>query len=155
MRAIARARYWLALLAGALVLPAGSGALVAQSTADEPFVVEYYYKVRWGGATEFWDLFKKNHLPVLEHQKAMGRILQITAAEPQNHATEDGRWDYRVTLTYRNVAAYYAEDPGRDAWLKQKYPDQEGFRREEQRRFELLLAHWDVPIWTYPLPDKP
>jgi hypothetical protein len=26
------------------------------------------------------------------------------------------------------------------------YPDQETFRREERRRFEILQAHWDVPI---------
>jgi len=26
------------------------------------------------------------------------------------------------------------------------YPDQETFRREEQRRFEILDAHWDAPL---------
>lgn len=143
------------LIAGAMLLGPGRRELAAQDANQEPFVVEFYYKVRWGGAAEFWDLFKKNHLPVLERDKAAGRILSIQAAEPQNHATEDGRWDYRVTLTYRNVAAYYATDPAAAAWLKERYPDQETFRREEQRRFELLLAHWDVPVWVYALPEKP
>jgi hypothetical protein len=36
-------------------------------------------------------------------------------------------------------------DPNLDAIVRQLYPDQETFRREEQRRFEILLAHWDVP----------
>jgi hypothetical protein len=26
------------------------------------------------------------------------------------------------------------------------YPDTAAFAREERRRFELLLAHWDVPV---------
>ena len=26
------------------------------------------------------------------------------------------------------------------------YPDQATFRKEERRRFELLVAHWDVPL---------
>jgi hypothetical protein len=30
--------------------------------------------------------------------------------------------------------------------IKQLFPDQETFRKEEQRRFEILQAHWDVPL---------
>jgi hypothetical protein len=26
------------------------------------------------------------------------------------------------------------------------YPDQDTFQREEQRRFEILDAHWDLPV---------
>jgi len=29
---------------------------------------------------------------------------------------------------------------------RQLYPDQQTFKREEQRRFEILLAHWDLPV---------
>jgi hypothetical protein len=32
------------------------------------------------------------------------------------------------------------------ALLKQMYPDQETYQKEEQRRFEILDAHWDLPI---------
>ena len=31
------------------------------------------------------------------------------------------------------------------------YPDQDTFKAEEQRRFELLDAHWDVPVERRPL----
>ena len=31
------------------------------------------------------------------------------------------------------------------------YPDQATFLAEEQRRFELLDAHWDVPLVELPL----
>jgi len=30
--------------------------------------------------------------------------------------------------------------------IKQLYPDQETYKKEEQRRFEILDAHWDLPI---------
>ncbi|HWO02644.1 MAG TPA: hypothetical protein VNS63_25610 [Blastocatellia bacterium] len=112
---------------------------------DEPFVAEYYYKAKWGYADEFIRLFKKNHFPILEKQVAGGRILKVTAVKPRYHATEDGRWDYRVTIVFRNAVAAN-DSSGEEAIIKQLYPDQETFRREEQRRFEILLAHWDVPI---------
>ena len=41
-----------------------------------------------------------------------------------------------------------------DAAIKQLWPDQETYRREEQRRFEILLAHWDLPV-TDITPKKP
>jgi hypothetical protein len=112
---------------------------------DQPYVVDYYYKARWGHADEFLRLFKKNHWPVLKKQIETGRILSVTAARPHYHATEDGRWDYRVTIVFKNLAAAH-DASGEEAIIKQLYPDQETFRREEQRRFEILLAHWDVPL---------
>ena len=42
-------------------------AALAQTTpagSDKPFVVEYYYKTKWGHADEFLRLFKKNHYPL-------------------------------------------------------------------------------------------
>jgi hypothetical protein len=121
--------------------------------ADQPFVVEYYYKVKWGHADEFIALFKKNHLPVLLKQVELGRILQVTAVAPRYHSTEDGRWDYRVTLVFKNVSTV---NDGFDepALARQLYPDQETFKREEQRRFEILDAHWDVPIKNVDLSAK-
>jgi hypothetical protein len=62
---------------------------------ERPYVLESYYKTRWGQANEFIRLFKKNHLPVLKKLAADGRILKISAVKPRYHATEDGRWDYR------------------------------------------------------------
>jgi hypothetical protein len=37
--------------------------------------------------------------------------------------------------------------PSNDAAIAQKlFPNQVQFKKEEQRRFELLDAHWDVPL---------
>ncbi|MCI0336106.1 MAG: hypothetical protein L0226_00875 [Acidobacteria bacterium] len=116
---------------------------------DQTYVVEYYYKARWGYADEFIQLFKKNHLPVLKKQIETGRILSVKIEKPRYHATEDGRWDFRVTIVFKNAAAFH-EPIGEEAIIKQLYPEQEKFKREEQRRFEILLAHWDVPILGVP-----
>jgi hypothetical protein len=113
--------------------------------SDKPFVAEYYYTARWGHADEFIQLFKKNHWPVLKKQIETGRILKVTAVKPRYHATEDGRWDYRVTIVFKDVAAAH-DASTEEAIKKQLFPDQETFKKEEQRRFEILKAHWDVPL---------
>jgi hypothetical protein len=115
------------------------------SPNDKPFVVEYYYKAKWGHADEFIALFKKNHYPVLKKEIELGRMLRVTAVTPRYHTTEDGRWDYRITIVYKN-AAIANDDFDSAALLKQLYPDQATYKKEEQRRFEILDAHWDLPI---------
>lgn len=122
-----------------------AGADTAASGADQPFIVEYYYKVKWGHQEEFLTLFRKNHLPLLKKEVQMGRMLQVSAVTPRYHTTEDGRWDYRVTIVFKNAAAAN-ENFDEAALAKQLYPDQETYQREEQRRFEILDAHWDLPI---------
>ncbi len=127
------------------------GRLGAQQSAaaaqgkEQPFVVEYYYKAKWGHADEFLTLFKKNHYPVLKKEMELGRILHVTLVAPRYHATEDGRWDYRVTIAFKN-AAIANDNFDTSALLHQLFPDQETFKKEEQRRFEILEAHWDLPI---------
>jgi hypothetical protein len=124
----------------------GAGEALAQSKdVAKPYVVEYYYKVKWGSFDEFFRLFKKNHYPVLMKEKELGRILRVDAARPRLHGTEDGRWDLRVTITWRDAAT--ANDDFDPATITSVlYPDKSAFEREEQQRFALLLAHWDLPI---------
>jgi hypothetical protein len=132
------------VVAAAAALAAGPAAGQG-APAEAPFTVDYYYTARWGHADEFLRLFKKNHYPVLKKQVETGRLLSVSAVRARYHASEDGRWDYRVTLVFKNAAAAF-DNAGEEAIVKQLYPDQETFRREEQRRFEILQAHWDVPL---------
>ena len=111
----------------------------------QPFVIEYYYKAKWGHADEFLALFKKNHYPVLKKEVELGRMLKVSMVAPRYHTTEDGRWDFRVTIVYKN-AAIANDNFDSAALIKQLYPDQETYKKEEQRRFEILDAHWDLPI---------
>ena len=30
-------------------------------------------------------------------------MLQVSAVTPRYHTTEDGRWDYRVTIVFKNA----------------------------------------------------
>ena len=39
-----------------------------------------------------------------------------------------------------------ATGPTEQEFITRLYPDQATYRREERRRFELLTAHWDVPL---------
>jgi len=130
-----------------------TSAQTASATSGQPFTVEYYYKAKWGNAEEFLRLFKKNHYPLLKKEVEMGRMLKVWMDQPRYHATEDGRWDYRVTIVFKNATV--ANEPfDEDALKKQLFPDQETYTREEQRRFAILDAHWDVPIKSVDLEGK-
>jgi hypothetical protein len=123
--------------------PPQSGTAV--DAKEDPYVVEYYYKTKWGHAEEFLTLFKKNHYPVLRKEMELGRILRVSMTAPRLHATEDGRWDYRVTIVFKS-AGIANDNFDSEALLRQLYPDQDSYKKEEQRRFEILDGHWDVPI---------
>ncbi len=116
------------------------------AAAARPFPVEYYYKVRWGAFDEFLELYTKNHYPILQRFQKMGRIISMSAAYPINHASEAGRWDFRFTIVWKDAATAY-EDFDQSPIVKELYPDQAKFKKEEQRRFELLIEHTDVPVF--------
>jgi glucan phosphorylase len=113
--------------------------------AQQPYSVEYYYKVKWGYFDEFMDLYKKNHYPILKELKKQGEILDMKAVYPINHGPESGRWDFRFTIVFKDFAASRNQELSKSITL-QLYPDQENFKKEEQHRFEILLEHIDVPI---------
>lgn len=130
---------------GAAAARPGSG---SASEAAAPFTVEYYYKVKWGHFDEWFELYQRNHYPILQRYQALGRIVRMSAAYPVNHGPESSRWDFRFTIVWKDAATAHEEFPDAAAITKELYPDQAKFRQEEQRRFELLLEHTDVPVWT-------
>ncbi|HEY8734061.1 MAG TPA: hypothetical protein VIL90_05805 [Puia sp.] len=111
--------------------------------AEGYFIVENYYKVKWGYAEEFIGLWKANHYPLLKKAIEKGDIISVTASRPRYHSGEDTRWDYRVILVFKNAALAFDENLT-EPYKKQLYPDQETYKKAEQHRFELLLSHWDV-----------
>jgi len=144
----------LTLLLSAVAQPLLAQGAPPQGGADQPYIMEYYYKVQWGHQQEFLQLFLKNHYPLLQKVAESGRILSVKIETPANHMTEDARWDYRVTIRYKNSALATTANPDEDRLIKQLWPDQATYQREEQRRFEILLAHWDLPL-TDITPAKP
>jgi hypothetical protein len=120
---------------------------------DKPYVMEYYYKTHWGHQEEFLELFKKNHYPILQNEVAQGRILSVHMDTPAFHMPEQERWDYRVTIVFKNAQAAYTP-VDEHALQLQLFTDQAAFKREEQRRFEILQAHWDLAISQIALEKK-
>ena len=145
MRRILFLLFVLVTMAGFVTSARAQGA-PPQSAAGQPYTIEYYYKCQWGHQQEFHDLFLKNHWPLLKKIQATGRILSLKIESPAYHTTEDGRWDYRVTIVYKDSTVATTSDPDEAAFIKQLWPDQETYKREEQRRFEILLGHWDLPV---------
>ena len=121
---------------------------MAQTTAHSSkdyFTVESYYKVKWGFAGEFIELWKKNHYPLLKKALEHGDIISITASTPKFHSGEDTRWDLRVTVIFKNVQLAFDESLV-DPYKKELYPDQDSYAKSEQHRFELLISHWDIEV---------
>lgn len=138
--------FLLLLSAASLAAPILAQGAPPQGGADQPYTVEYYYKVQWGHQQEFLDLFLKNHYPLLQKVVSSGRMLSVKIESPAYHTTEDGRWDYRVTIRFKNSTLATTSNPDEEAMIRELWPDQATYKREEQRRFEILLSHWDLPV---------
>jgi len=109
------------------------------------FTIENYYKVKWGYADEFINLWKVNHYPLLKKAIDKGDIISVEAEKPKLHSGEDTRFDFKVTIVFKNEKLAF--DPNlTKQYEKQLYPDLEKLKKDEQHRFELLIAHWDVMI---------
>jgi hypothetical protein len=131
----------------ALLLMVGSAQAQNKTikTTDGSFTIENYYQVRWGYAEEFIELWKKNHYPLLKKAIEKGDILQVIAEKPRLHSSEDSRWDFKVTLVFKNTQTAF--DPNLTTpYKKVLYPDLDKLTQDEKHRFELLIAHWDVLV---------
>jgi hypothetical protein len=126
------------------LLPAG---LPAQ---EKPVTVAYYYKVRWGHQQEFERLFFKNHYPILMAQRE--RMTNVHVFRPTYHGDGRADWTFLVVIQYASGAAMLAT-VDEDAIARTLFPDQDAYKKEEARRFEILDAHWDVPLTPVPPPS--
>lgn len=134
------------LLSGAAALglaaSAAAGPLPAAPIASQPYIVEWVYKVKWGHTDEFFDLFKKYQLKILDREKQLGDVLSYTIYRPGLHTGEDERWDYTVLIVYKNILA-----PAQASVVeRQLFPDRRTLRRDENHRWELVESHWDLPL---------
>lgn len=118
----------------------------AQTANTRDYIkIENYYKLKWGHADEFIALWKKNHYPLLKKLKEKGDVISIEAEEPTLHSSEESRWDYKVILVFKN--AHLALDYSIvDPYKKELFPNQDNYKKEEQQRWELVIAHWDVIV---------
>lgn len=117
----------------------------ATAAASAPRTTWYFYKVKWGFQDEFLDLFQRNHYPVLQARLDAGHYASIRTFTPTYHGDGRADWTFAVELVERPGSTGL---PTEQEIVKKLYPDLAKFRKEEQRRFELLEAHWDVPLTT-------
>ena len=128
-----------------LVLFVLAASFVHAQDKKDYFIIENYYKVKWGYADEFINLWKVNHYPLLKKAIDKGDIISVEAEKPKLHSGEDTRFDFKVTIVFKNEKLAF--DPNlTKQYEKQLYPDLEKLKKNEQHRFELLIAHWDVMI---------
>ncbi len=116
------------------------------ASSESYFVIENYYKIKWGHAEEFINLWKKNHYPLLKKTKENGDIISVRAEKPLLHSGEDTRWDFKVTILWKNAELGVGKEDPTLRYKKQLYPDTAKLDKDEQYRFSLLIAHWDVII---------
>ena len=116
----------------------------AARAGETPETVEWVYRVQYGHQDEWFRIFKKYQIAILERQKQLGYVKEYSLWAPSLHTSEDSRWDYRVVIT----RTAHEAPPGQseEEVARQLFPDQESFRREENRRWELTANHWDLPI---------
>ncbi len=117
-----------------------------------PVIVEWVYRVKYGYKDEWFQIFKKYQIAILEKQKELGYVKEFTVYAPSLHTSEDSRWDYRVIIVRASQDAPAGQSE--DEIARQLFPDQGTFKKEENRRWELTTNHWDLPIHVVKL-DKP
>src|SRR5215831_11950911 len=64
-----------ALVAVLATLTAGSAGAQPPKPGVKGYEVEWVYRVRYGFIDEWWDLFRKYQLPILDRAKELGYIL--------------------------------------------------------------------------------
>jgi hypothetical protein len=115
----------------------------ARQATGESKVIWYFYTVKWGFQDEFMDLFQKNHYPLLKAREKAGQYLSVRTFVPEFHGDGRADWTFAVELV---VPPNAPTTPTNEEFIAKLYPDRATFNREEQRRFEILLAHWDTPL---------
>jgi len=110
----------------------------------KPDTVEWVYRIRYGYHDEWWRIFRKYQIAILERQKQLGYVKDFQVWAPGLHTSEESRWVFRVIST----RASHDAPPGQSEseLAKQLFPDQEAFHRDENRRWELTTNHWDAYV---------
>jgi hypothetical protein len=121
------------------------------ASSNSYFTMENYYKIKWGHADEFIDLWKKNHYPLLKKTIENGDIITVKAEKPILHSGEDTRWDFKVTIVFKNAELGVGKDDPTLRYRAQLYPDLPKLKKDEEYRFSLLIAHWDVIVENVPV----
>jgi hypothetical protein len=70
----------------------------ATAAAAKPLIEEWVYRTRYGFTVEWWAIFRKYQIAILERRKQLGYVKDFTVYAPRLHTQEESRWDYRVII---------------------------------------------------------
>jgi hypothetical protein len=113
----------------------------ADVSAPASFVVESYYRIRWGSEEEFMALFRKNHVPFLRRQLEKGILLEVRLEAPQDELEAAFAATAKAPIVKgfavgRTIFVHAAEQ-----WLAGKMSDDEAVA-DMASRFEQLTEAW-------------
>ncbi len=132
----------LVVIAGlGVALGVGGQAPSAAAGAELQPVVESFYEIAPGKGGEWLELYRTQHLPILEGRKREGHILEIRILRPFLHQGGP-TWDFKVILTYRDFTAL-GDRAHAEAIERRLYPEWEAHGKAEMRRWEITEKHWD------------
>lgn len=86
----------------AITIPVATAQRASDPTAIAPTkteTVEWVYRIRYGFHDEWFQIFQKYQIAILERQKQLGYVKDYTIWAPSLHTSEDSRWDYRIVIT--------------------------------------------------------
>jgi len=141
-RLLASAALFAAMAGIGAVRPALAQDSPSQPAAEAPPIVEWVYTAQWGYFDDWYAIFKKYQIAILDEEKKEGLVTKYIVQRGGGHVGESERWDLRVLIYYKDAASRT-----KARGIAQKlFPDQEAFRKEEQQRWRLTSAHWDRPL---------
>ena len=79
---------------------------------QEPYIVEWVYKVKFGHQDEFWKIFQKYQIATLNKEKEQGAVLKYEVFRPGLHTSEDRRQPAEMGLA---LHSYLLSPQGREA----------------------------------------
>ena len=123
------------------VLAPSAGAVAPPDEQTLQPLIESHYKIAPGKTDEWLHRYTTQHLPILKELQREGRILQITILRPALHQGGP-EWHFKVILRFRDFAAL-GDSAHAETVERRLFPDWDAHRKDEQRRWEITLRHWD------------
>lgn len=141
-RAFVSMAVWAAMAGIGGIRPAAAQSATPQQRVEAAPIVEWVYQVKWGYFDDWYTIFKKYQIAILDEEKKEGLVTKYIVQKGGGHVGESERWDLRVLIYYKDKDA---QAKGRG--ISQKlFPDRETARKEELERWRLTTAHWDRPL---------
>ena len=87
-------------------------AAAASAPVTKPVIEEWVYRTKYGHKDEWWAIFKRYQIAILERQKQLGYVKDFTVYATSLHAGEEYRWDYRVIIVRASADAPPGQSEG-------------------------------------------